>query len=168
MVRNVIKISGKMRKILVNLLLLSCFTAVNSAPKVELNLKAVVYPQLNIERVDNNGDIDLFSRTESQYRIISNHDGDVKVTVSTVNGWKAKKISEDEGGEGKEIPYRALFKSADKEEGLHSEKNDTVVKKESFKDKKYEFRLIFYSEKSISEYSAGTYTDTITVNISAV
>ena len=153
-----------MRKILLNFLLICCFSA-ESATKVELNLRAVVCSQLNIERIDNNGDIDLFGRKESRYRVISNEGKNVIVAVDTANKWKAKRDGE---GENKEIPYRAKFTGdGNKEAWLSEGKNEVKIENSEFENNQYEFSLVFYTEQSINTYSAGTYTDTITVNVVA-
>lgn len=157
-----------MKKNLVKLLAFFCFVSAEAERKVELNLKASVDPLLNLERLDNNGDINLFDRTESHYRIAANQQRNVKVTISTRNRWKAKRIGGNDVDERDSITYRAQFKGQDSaEDDLGADKEYTEIKQDRFNGNCYEFSLIFYPEKSVSKYNAGNYSDTITVNIAA-
>lgn len=130
----------KNEKVLLNLLLFLCFSSAESAPRVELKLKAVVDAQLDIVRIDNNGDINLFEAKESRYRVTSNENKNVTVTVETKNNWQAKK---EDISEGKGIPYQAIFRSNDEDKELGIEQNSVKIDKNDFENNQYEFSLIF-------------------------
>ena len=138
------------------------FQLIYADREVSLNLQAVVDPELNIERIDDNGTIDLFQRVPSNYRIISNSGESVKVIVTTDNNWEVKTQDKQ-----KSIPYAAEFRGQDGLLGNLDTNNQKIkIEKERLLDsKRYEFSLMFKSMQSIENYAAGTYSDRIHVSV---
>ncbi|MBR1734763.1 MAG: hypothetical protein IJ730_04870 [Alphaproteobacteria bacterium] len=160
-----------MKKIvLLSTLIGFCFYSAHADTKIHLNVKASIDPTLNIERIDNNGDIDIFQRQASYYRIVSNIYNNVEVHVETANNWKAKKNEPSEtNDESNFISYKANFRGDNIDQDLDSTINHVEISKEYFKESVYEFSLLFYPEKSLKEkkYAPGNYSDTITVSVKA-
>lgn len=157
------------------LVLFSVLTEVGSDNKVQLKLTGVIDEQLNIVRIDNNGDINIFERPETKYQVISNLDNNVKVTIHTKNGWKliregAKDADEaKDGAQENSIDYYVDFKSSTQTVKLDRDKNSTVINKSDFQENCSEFSLIFGAvDASLkARPKAGTYSDTVTVNVTA-
>lgn len=139
--------------------LLIGFGSLNAASEVELDLKGAVDPELNIERIDGGGAIDIFSCGEARYRVVSNVDKDVEVVFRSRNNWVLK------SSEANEIPYQGSFFSDEIETVIDSDKSSEIITKEKIKNKKYEFKLVFSAKESIEKYPAGNYSDKISISV---
>ena len=155
---------------------LCILTEAESDNKVQLNLKAVVDKQLNIIRIDNNGDINIFDRPETKYQVISNLRNNVKVSVQTKNNWKLVKEDAKSPEEAKEeekegdntIDYYADFKSLTQTVRLGKGKDNTVINQSDFQENCSEFSLVFGVDEAMkTKRRAGTYGDTVTVHVTA-
>lgn len=133
--------------------------------EVSLDLTAYVDPEVNIERIDNGGTVDIFSRAESRYRITSNVDKDVKIFFNSQNNWNLKSENNAEAF----IPYEGVFKSGNQEEILKSNTDLVSIKQSDFFDREYEFSMIFRPAQgsSMKNFTAGRYYDRITISVSA-
>ena len=141
-----------------------CTQSIYADKEVSLNLRAVVDPELNIERIDDSGTIDLFERVPSNYRIISNSGQSVEVTVTTDNNWVVKTQDRQNS-----IAYAAEFKGQDGHSGRLDADNPKIkIEKERLQDsKRYEFSLLFKAKESIEDFPAGTYSDRIHVTVTS-
>ena len=141
-------------------LLLYCFSS-GAACDVELELKGSVDPNLNIERIDEGGTIDVFSKRETRYRIVSNVDKDIDVLFTSRNGWILK------SDKGNEIPYEVEVCVNGSETIVDKDNQSRTISKDNFVDKKCEFSAKFSAKGSVEEYSAGDYSDKIQVSVTA-
>ena len=141
-------------------LLLYCFSS-GAACNVELEVKGSVDPNLNIERIDEGGTIDVFSKRETRYRIVSNVDKDIDVVFTSRNGWVLK------SDVGNEIPYEVEVDVNGNETVVDKDNPSRTISKDSLVDKKCEFSAKFSAKGSIEECSAGDYSDKIQVSVTA-
>lgn len=137
------------------------FTEIFASSEVSLNLKAYVDPEVNIERIDDSGDLDIFSKAERCYRITSNVEKTVKVTFRSQNGWKLK----HESNCNVFIPYEGIFRGNNREEVVGKNSDIIDLEYDEFRDQEYEFRMIFKSIGSMKNFSAGRYFDRVTISV---
>ena len=141
-------------------LLLYCFSS-GAACNVELEVKGSVDPNLNIERIDEGGTIDVFSKRETRYRIVSNVDKDIDVVFTSRNGWILK------SDKGNEIPYEVRIYENGDDSIVDKDNPSRTISKDNFVDKKCEFSAKFSAKGSIEEYPAGDYSDKIQISVTA-
>ncbi len=147
------------------LIFLLLFEEVCASSEVSVDLMGYVDPEVNIERIDDNGILDVFSGNEARFRITSNVDGDVKVTFKAQNDWKLQHKDDPE----RFVPYEGLFKGNNRV-GLISvnrESESVDVDKNDFVDKEYEFGVIFKSIARIKTLKAGSYYGSVTISVSS-
>ena len=139
------------------------FGNIRASSEVSLDLTAYVDPEVNIERIDDGGDLDIFTRTERRYRVTSNVEKNVKVTFRSQNGWKLKHESNDAAF----IPYEGIFRGNNHEDVIGKESDLVELKQDEFLNQEYEFRMIFKAIGSMKDFSAGKYFDRVTISVSA-
>lgn len=150
--------------ILSMLLLFFCISTANASSEVSLDLEAYVDTELNIERIDNYGTLNIFERPESCFRITSNSSKNIKISFFSQNNWhlvQEKNIS-------KIIPYESIFKSGTRQEKIRTNSDTIEVPYEDFYDQEFEFKLLLYPTESIKNISAGKYSDHITISVTVV
>lgn len=143
-----------------------------AASEVSLDLTAYVDPEVNIERIDSNGALDIFQKVPACYRVTSNTEKNVKVTFSSRNGWKLKNEDGSQGakdGNGKSplIPYVGEFSGRDHNATVGEGNESVIVEKDCFYDHEYDFMVIFRSTGSMKNFAAGKYYDRVTISVSA-
>ncbi len=136
---------------------------VDASPEVSLDLRAYVDPEVNIERIDDSGDLDIFSRAERRYRITSNVEKDVKVTFQSQNGWKLRHENDDKAF----ISYEGIFRGTNREEVIGEKNNVVSLAQSDFLDQEYEFCMMFKAIGSMKNFAAGRYFDRVTISVSA-
>lgn len=134
-----------------------------ASSEVSLDLTGYVDPEVNIERLDNNGTLDIFQKVASYYRVTSNTEKNIKVTFSSKNGWKLKK----EGNDSVFIPYVGEFSGRDRDVTVGEISDSVVIEKDSFYDREYDFKVVFGTTGSMKNFDAGRYYDRITISVSA-
>lgn len=169
------KIASKLLSIFCFILIFAEAMKAECDTKVQLNLKAHIDEQLNIERIDNNGDIDIFDRPETKYRVVSNLNNNVKVSIQTQNDWKLlpedakshEKSAEKDKGSENAIAYHAEFKSSAQSVRLGRDNANTIIKEAEFADNCSEFSLVFCADDALNNHKAGSYGDKITISVTA-
>lgn len=145
-------------------LFLLLFGEVYASSEVSVDLIGYVDPEVNIERIDDNGILDVFSNNEARFRVTSNVDSDVKVSFKAQNDWKLQHKDNPE----EFLPYEGLFKGNN---GggltLNCESEFVVIDKNDFVDKEYEFGVIFKSTARIKTLKAGSYYGRVTITVSS-
>ena len=136
------------------------FFSLGASPTVELEIKCSVDRELNLERVDDQSSIDIFSRKEIRYRVVSNVDADVEVTFISQNDWVLK--SDDRM---KEIPYHGAFFAAGVNSIVDSDKISEIIPRDKIRDKVCEFSVIFSPKNLSKQYPAGKFSDKITISL---
>ncbi len=137
------------------------FNAVDGAREVHLDLRTEVDSVLNIERIDDGGAIDIFSKQGANYRVVYNGDQRVRVNFRSKNGWKLK--SSDS-----EIPYQGEVRTNSSEEVVDEQKDSMEIDSSEFSDSQCEFEVIFSSKMPIGECKAGRYSDRMTISVEAI
>ena len=156
-----------MSKVVFSALIFSCAyisSEVLASSEVSLDLAAYVDSEVNIERIDDGEDcLDIFSQAERRYRVTSNVEKNVKVTFQSQNEWKLKHESND----GVFIPYKGIFRGNNHEEVVEKKSNVVELKQDEFSDQEYEFLIIFKAIGSMKDFSAGKYSDRVTISVSS-
>lgn len=147
-------------KVLFSLFLLICNIA-NGAREVHLDLRTEVDSVLNIERIDDYGTIDIFSKQGASYRVVYNGDQRVRVNFRSKNGWKLKSL-------GSEVPYQGEVKTNSLEEVVDEQKESVEIDNAEFSDSQCEFEVIFSSKIPVKECKAGRYSDRMTISVEAI
>jgi len=147
------------------LFLLCIFGEVCASSEVSVDLVGYVDPEVNIERVDDNGTLNIFGRNEARFRITSNVDENVKVTFKSQNNWKLIHRDNSE----KFIPYKGLFMGNNKIDSvsLNQRSEFVVIDKTDFVDKEYEFDVIFSPVAKMKILEAGSYYGRVTISVSS-
>ncbi len=129
--------------------------------EVSLNLVGYVDSEVNIERIDNNSDVNILQNNEVRFRITCNANKSVRVTFETANNWKLLSKS------GGFIPYKGIFKRDNgSETEVKAGSNSVIVDKNEFVDTSFKFRTTFvHTEKNLI---SGTYSDKVTVSVSTM
>ena len=142
--------------------------SVMCAPEAHLYLRTEVDSIVNIERIDNGGAINIFSKEPVSYRIIYNGETGVRVNFRSQNGWKLKKIGLQQDVEHESIPYQGEFKVGSIKEIVDADKQYVNIDNSEFRDSSCTFEVIFSAKKSIKDCAAGSYGDTMTVAVEAL
>lgn len=140
------------------------FEGACASSEIFLDLVGCVDPEVNIERIDSGGTLNIFDQNEARFRVTSNVDKDVKVSFKAQNGWKLRHKDNPE----KFVPYEGLFKRNNRV-GLISvnrESESVNIDKNDFVDKEYEFGVIFRSTAKIKTLKAGDYYGRVTISVS--
>lgn len=140
--------------------------------EVSLDLTAYVDPEVNIERIDSNGSLDIFQKIPACYRVTSNTEKNVKVTFSSRNGWKLKNENGDRESKGESskssfISYVGEFSGKDHNMVVGDGNDSVIIEKGSFFDHEYDFKVVFKSTGSMKNFAAGKYYDRVTISVSA-
>jgi len=145
--------------------LLCIFEEVYASSEVSIDLMGYVDPEINIERIDNNGILNIFDCAEARFRVTSNTDDKVNVSFKARNNWKLLHKDNPE----KFIPYEGLFKGNNKIDSVTvNQKSEVVViDKNEFVDKEYEFGVIFRSTAEMKTLGAGNYYGRVTISVSS-
>ena len=144
-------------------LLFFFFGEVCASSEVSLDLTGYVDPEVNIERIDSNGALDIFQKIAAYYRVTSNTEKNVRVTFSSRNGWKLKNKDDD----SLFIPYAGEFSGRDRDVTVGEGNDSVLVEKDSFGDsQEYDFRIVFASIGSMKNFAAGRYYDRVTISVS--
>ena len=140
------------------------FGGANASSELSLDLTGYVDPEVNIERIDDNGEVmDIFSRRESRYRITSNVDKGVRINFSTQYNWRLK----HETLSDQFIPFYGVFRGVNKTEIVGKESDSVEVDRSDFVDGEYEFSMIFHSNIRMKELHSGKYYGRIIISVSA-
>ena len=141
------------------------FGEVYASSEVSIDLMGYVDPEVNIERVDDNGTLNIFGRNEARFRVTSNVDDNVRVTFKSQNNWKLIHRDDPE----KFIPYEGLFRGNNKIDSviLNPKTEFVTVDKNDFVDKEYEFGVIFKPVAKIKIQAAGSYYGRVTISVSS-
>lgn len=142
------------------LFLLLCDIA-EGAREVHLDLRTEVDSVLNIERIDDNGAIDIFSKQGANYRVVYNGDQRVRVNFRSKNGWKLKSSES-------EIQYQGEVRTNSSEEVVDERKDSVEIDNAEFSDSQCEFEVIFSSKMPIEKCKAGRYSDRMTISVEAI
>lgn len=153
-------------------LVLFLFGSIYASSEVSLDLTAYVDPEVNIERIDSNGSLDIFQKIPACYRVTSNTEKNVKVTFSSRNGWKLKnengsRESKEESCKSSFISYVGEFSGRDHNVVVEDGSDSVIIKKDSFYDHEYDFKVVFRSTGSMKNFVAGKYYDRVTISVSA-
>lgn len=147
------------------------FEQISASSEVSLDLTAHVDPEVNIERIDSNGILDIFQRIPACYRVTSNTKKNIKVTFSSRNDWTLK--NENGGQELKNgneksllIPYIGEFSGRDRNVTVGKGNESVIIKEDCFYDHEYDFSIVFRSTKTMKNFDAGKYYDRITISVS--
>ncbi|MBO7454066.1 MAG: hypothetical protein J6T91_01620 [Alphaproteobacteria bacterium] len=138
------------------------FGSIYASSEVSLDLTAYVDPEVNIERIDSNGTLDIFQRIPACYRVTSNTEKNVKVSFSSRNGWKLK----NENGNSSFISYVGEFSGRDRNVTVGEGNDSVLIEKDSFCDSEYDFKVVFISTGSMKNFAAGKYYDRVTISVS--
>lgn len=138
------------------------FGSIYASSEVSLDLTAYVDPEVNIERIDSNGTLDIFQRIPACYRVTSNTEKNVKVSFSSRNGWKLK----NENGNSSFISYVGEFSGRDRNVTVGEGNDSVLIEKDSFCDSEYDFKVVFRSTGSMKNFAAGKYYDRVTISVS--
>lgn len=138
------------------------FGSIYASSEVSLDLTAYVDPEVNIERIDSNGTLDIFQRIPACYRVTSNTEKNVKVSFSSRNGWKLK----NENGNSSFISYVGEFSGGDRNVTVGEGNDSVLIEKDSFCDSEYDFKVVFRSTGSMKNFAAGKYYDRVTISVS--
>lgn len=158
-------------RIIVKIFFLFCvFGSVYASSEVSLDLTGYVDSCLNIERIDDNGTLNIFDRVESCFRVTSNINKNVMVTFKASNEWKLLPKDDTPAGETSElknsIPYEGLFKRNNKSQIVNKDSNSVTLEESDFKNKEYEFSVIFRAKEKLVNLSAGRYYGRVTISVS--
>lgn len=148
-------------------LLFCLFGSVSASSEVSLDLSGYVDSQVNIERIDDNGTLNIFDRTESRFRVTSNLEN-VKVTFKAQNEWKLLHEDDPKGF----ITYEGLFKGNNKSQIVNNDSDSvTLNQKSDFAEGECEFGVIFRATEKIKEkkalLTAGRYYGRVTISVSS-
>ena len=145
--------------------LLLLFGEVCASSEVSVDLKGYVDPEVNIERIDDIGVLNIFGNDEARFRVTSNIDDNVKVTFKAQNDWKLLHKDDPE----RFIPYEGLFKGNNRVDSIsvNRKSESVVIDKNDFVDKEYEFGVIFKSTMKIKSLKAGNYYGRVTISVSS-
>lgn len=139
------------------------FGSIYASSEVSLDLTAYVDPEVNIERIDSNGTLDIFQRIPACYRVTSNTEKNVKVSFSSRNGWRLK----NENCNSSFISYVGEFSGRDRNVTVGEDNDSVLIEKDSFCDSEYDFKVVFISTGSMKNFAAGKYYDRVTISVSA-
>lgn len=147
------------------------FGSIYASSEVSLDLTAYVDPEVNIERIDSNGTLDIFQRIPACYRVTSNTEKNVKVSFSSRNGWKLKnengdRESKNESNNSSFISYVGEFSGGDRNVTVGEGNDSVLIEKDSFCDSEYDFKVVFRSTGSMKNFAAGKYYDRVTISVS--
>jgi hypothetical protein len=132
--------------------------SVEADRRVSLRLVAVVDPVVNIFRIDDGGDVDVFSGDVVRFRVVSNTERGVEVVFVSENGWKLRKADD----KTQEIEYECLF---NEKSVLDS---PITVDYSEFQECQYEFTTSFRVKDLSKRYSAGKYRDDVTISVKSL
>lgn len=140
------------------------FGEVCASSEVSVDLMGYVDPEVNIERIDDKGVLNIFGNDEARFRVTSNIDDNVRVTFKAQNDWKLLHKDDPE----RFIPYEGLFKGNN---GINSifvnqKLESVVIDKSDFVDKEYEFGVIFKSTTKMKSLKAGNYYGRVIISVS--
>lgn len=135
-----------------------------ASSEVSVDLSAHVDSELNIERIDNKGTLNILERPESLFRVTSNSDKNIEISFFSQNNWKL--IRKDCSSVF--IPYEGIFKSRCLNSTINSNSSSIEIKQEDFYDQEFEFRVVFHITEAIKNISAGSYSDCITISVTIV
>ncbi len=148
---------------IIRLLLFFFFGEVCASSEVSLDLVGCVDPEVNIERIDSNGTLDIFQKVAAFYRVTSNTEKNVRVTFFSRNGWKLKNKDDNSSF----IPYAGEFFGKDRDATIGEGNDSVLIEKSSFCNQEYDFKVVFGSTGSMKNFVAGRYYDRITISVSA-
>lgn len=134
---------------------------VEGSREVSLDLRTEVDSVLDIERIDDGGAIDIFSKQGANYRVVYNGDQGVRVNFRSKNGWKLKSLDS-------EIPYQGEVRTNLSEEIVDEQRESLEIDHSEFSDSQCEFEVVFSSKISVKECKAGRYSDRITISVEAI
>ena len=149
------------------------FGGVYASSEVSLDLTGCVDPEVNIERIDDNGKtLDIFDQVEARFRVTSNIDEKVKVTFKTQNEWRLLRRGKEGLLEGNSkvnsISYEGLFRGNNKYEIVNKDSDSIILEKSDFVEQEYEFGVIFRSTEKIKNIEAGKYFEHVTISVSSL
>jgi hypothetical protein len=131
-----------------------------AAKQLELEVVAEVDGQLDIERIDNGGSVDVFAGRNVSYMVHSNLGSDVTATITSDNGWKLKHESEN-----LEIPY-GVYRGREKLNN-GAEPATTEIQQNEFstggRSKQYQLDLVFKADENVK--LEGKYRDRVVITV---
>ena len=133
-----------------------------AAPIAEVEIKGSVDRELNVERIDDGGVVNIFSKNEVRYRIVSNVDMDVMLTFTSQNDWFL--VSDDKMNK---IAYQGKFSTNGIETIINQSKISEIITKDKIIDRVCEFSIIFSVTNSKKQHPAGNFSDKVSISISS-